>query len=141
MLDIINTIINIYNFIIKPYKFIKRKKMLIIFSILLIVYILYSIPIYESKQYKIDTEEIVHKHKEIEKNNSEETKYKVILDNNLASITYKFIEEGHPDIAKEIFIYERDKMREQELEMQKIKNEHELNMEDIKNPNFWETFK
>ena len=64
-----------------------------------------------------------------------------VLDNNIASITYKFIEEGHPDIAKEIFIYERDKMREQELEMQKIKNEHELNMEDIKNPNFWETFK
>ena len=118
MLEIINTLINFCNLIIKLAEFtITREEFIIfiIFSIIFIIFICisYSIPIYESKQYKMDTEEIVHKRKEIEKNNSEEIKYKIILDNNLASITHKLIEEGHPDIAKEIFIYERDKMREQ----------------------------
>lgn len=40
----------------------------------------------------------------------ENIKKQIILDNNLTSITNNFIEKGYPDIAKEIFISERDKI-------------------------------
>lgn len=120
MLYRINDIIKLWDLIIKLPELLSIQEAFIIYIIFIYIYI----TIYKNNQSKMDGEEIMHKHKEIEKNNSEETKYKAILDNNLKSIINKFIEEGYPDIAKETFIYERDKMREQELEMQKIKNEH-----------------
>lgn len=136
MLYIINDIIELWDLIINFLVFSSMQEVLIIFSIILICILYIYFIIYKNNQSKIDIEKIEHNNKVIEKNYIEETKYKIILDNNLTGIIDKFIEKKEYDTAKEVFISERKKMREHELKMQKIKNEHELNMENIKKHNF-----